>query len=257
MTGIPGFLGDEEIDRLERLHPEIRDRKCPTCAGTQVYRWRGEEHECLCSEQKRLRLRYLSAGIGDTYQRLSWQDLHVNTDMLTPIIDYLDNAEDYIRAGMGLLLHGPVGTGKTMLVNLVLKELVKRDWDCYYTTFAGAVENFTSTWGDKDEKRHFHRRFLSSRLLGLDDLGKEFRASTNLSVTTFDHILRTRVQNNRPTFLTTNMVPVEMRAGYGASTLSLLVEKSVEVPLSGVDFRPTSHGRTLEEIRAKETRPII
>lgn len=254
---VPGYLTNDEIDRLERSHPEIRDRKCPTCAGEKVFRWSGEQHECLCDEQKRLRLRYLHAGIGDTYQRLSWGDLGVPTEQLKPVIEYLDDAEAYIRAGMGLLLWGPVGTGKTMLLNLVLKELVKSHWDTYYTTFAGAVENFTATWGDNDEKKNFHRRFISSRLLGLDDLGKEYRSASGLSITTFDHILRTRVQHGRPTLLTTNMNPVEMRAGYGAGTLSLLVEKSVEVPLMGVDFRPRSHERTLAEIKAKEVRPIV
>ena len=93
-------------------------------------------------------------------------------------------------------------------------------------------------------------------MLLLDDLGKEFRRSNRLQQTTFDHILRTRVQNNRPTILTTNMNAAELSIGYGASVLSLLVEKSIELPLPGVDFRPLAHSRAVAEVGAGELGPI-
>lgn len=254
---IPGYLSNTDLERLQANNPELRSGRCPTCRDKKKFRWKGKECDCLCSEQKRLFVRYLHAGVGDTYQRLSWGDLSVPSEQLGPVIDYLDNAEDYINRGMGLLLHGPVGTGKTLLMNLVIKELVKNKYDSYATTFANTVEAFTATWGDKEEKRIFARRFMNSQVLGLDDLGKEFRASNGLPVTTFDHILRTRVTANRPTMLTTNMSAAELQHGYGGAVLSLLVEKSIEVPLKGADFRPISHDRTVKEIRNKEIRPII
>jgi DNA replication protein DnaC len=254
---IPGFLNNAEIERLKDTYPELRSSSCPTCGGAGYFRWEAEKRVCVCEQQKRLHMRYLHAGIGATYQRLSWSDLKIPAEMYEPAMDWIEHADEFIRAGMGLLLHGPVGTGKTLLANLVLKELVKKDLDCYCTTFAGAVENFTATWRDNEEKKIFARRFMGSQVLVLDDLGKEFRSSTHLSSTTFDHILRTRVQNSRPTILTTNMTPRDMRGGYGGAVLSLLVEKSIEVPLSGADFRPASHDRTVAEIRNKEVRPIV
>jgi DNA replication protein DnaC len=254
---VPGYLTDAELNRLEDLYPELKTGKCPTCDDKLKYKWQGQEHDCLCSEQKRLRVRYFNAGIGDTFQRLSWGDVHF--DLIdSPLIDYLDNAPAYIKAGMGLLLHGDIGSGKTMLGNLVLKELVKLGYNCFATTFASTVTAMTAGWGagNKAELKWFEKKFLYSDVLLLDDLGKEFRSTAGLSPTTFDHILRTRVTAGRPTILTTNMTAQELRGGYGAAVLSLLLEQSIDIELKGEDFRPKSNLRKQDEVKAKEQRPI-
>lgn len=253
---VPGFLSDAERDRLEAEFPHLKDDVCPTCRGAKAFRWQGEDRTCQCIEQKRLNTRYLHAGIGMTYQRLMWSDLVVPGEQLEPVIDYMDEADEYAFRGMGLLLHGPVGTGKTLIANLVAKELVKKDYSTYVTTFAATVESFTSTWGDKNEKKVFADRFMHSQMLVLDDLGKEFKGNNKLPQSTFEHILRTRVQANRPTILTTNMTAQELAVGYGSAALSMLVEKSVEVPLTGADFRPQANTRAKDEIAAREVRPI-
>lgn len=252
-----GYLSDAELARLKIHHPELHDQSCPTCKDTGTFRWKGKDHECQCSEQKRLRTRYLHAGIGLTYQRLSWSDVAFDLAKYPQLSKYMDDFDAYLSHGIGLFITGPVGTGKTLLLMLILKELVKRNYDCYSTTFANTVESFTATWGDNDEKRWFAKRFTSSQVLGLDDLGKEFRSSNRLAPTTFDNILRTRVQNSRPTLVDTNMTAAEVATGYGSAALSLLVEKSIEVPLTGADFRPKAHGRSLSEIENKEIRPIV
>lgn len=254
----PGYLSNAELKRLQSAYPELRHAGCPTCKDAGHFRWQGKDQECLCTEQKRLHVRYLHAGIGLTYQRLSWGDVGFDVAAACPkLADYLDNFDYYLANGMGLFIPGPVGSGKTLLLMLILKELVKRDYDCYTTTFANTVESFTATWGDNEEKRWFAKKFMGSQVLGLDDLGKEFRSSNRLAPTTFDNILRTRVQNARPTILTTNMTAQEVGHGYGSAALSMLVERSLEMPLTGADFRPIAHGRSLAEIENKETRPIV
>lgn len=250
------ILSDAELRRLEDDHPELRARQCPTCFGKKTYIWQGQQHECDCRTQQQLQLRYFYAGIGMNYQRLTWDDVAVPEDQLAPVLDYILNAHAYVRRGIGLVLHGPVGTGKTLLANLILKELVKLDYDSYVTTYASTVTAFTAGWGSRDDATWFANRFMRSQALALDDLGKEFRRSNALHSTTFDHILRTRVQADRPTILTTNMTAQELQGGYGAAVLSLLVEKSIDVPLTGADFRPASRDRIHAEIAAGEMRPI-
>jgi DNA replication protein DnaC len=248
------YLSDDELDRLKQEHPDLARGICPTCKGKGHYRWEGIRRDCMCREQKRLYTRYLHAGIGITYQRLTWGDLGAEVNPV--LMDYLDKAEAYIDRGVGLFINGPVGTGKTMLAMLVLKDLVKADYSCYATTFANTVEAFTSTWGDNDEKKRFADRFMFSDVLLLDDLGQEQRTANRLPQTTFDRILRTRVQDGRPTLLTTNMNATEIKVGYGAPVLSLLCEQSIEIPMSGDDYRPRAHDRTIAEARSGETRPI-
>lgn len=173
------------------------------------------------------------------------------------MLEYLDSAEAFIDRGIGLFLSGPMGTGKTLLAMLVLKDLVKKNYNCYATTFSNTVEAFTSTWGDNEEKKRFADRFMFSDVLLLDDLGQEQRTSNRLPQTTFDRILRTRIQDGRPTLVTTNMNAIEVQVGYGAPVLSLLCEQSIEIPMTGTDFRPKARDRTIAEARSGEQRPII
>jgi len=247
------FLTDDELAQVKATHPEITE-DCPTCRDGE-YTWQGTTKLCDCATQKRLNRLYSHAGIGQRYQRLGWNDLKVPEAQLAPIRKYLANAENYIASGIGLYISGDVGTGKTLVSNLILKDLVMAGHDCYFTTFSGAIEQFTSTWGDRDEKTRFAKRFMLSKVLCLDDLGKEFR--NRLSSTTFDHILRTRVFEARPTILTTNLHPTEISVGYGAPILSLLAEQSIHVHFTGGDYRPHAHYRSISEVEAGEVRAIV
>lgn len=247
-------LSDEELASIEASHPEMRSGVCPTCRDATTFTWQGQTRACACREQKRLYTLYARAGIGLKYMRMTWADVTVPTDQLRPVMDYLDKVDAYVNAGMGLFLSGSVGSGKTTVLNLILKDLVRRDYDCYSTTFVGAIDEFAATWRDDADKQRFAARFEYSKVLGLDDVGKEF--SNRLSGHTLDRILRSRDQEDRPTIVTTNLTGSQVYSGYGGPVLSLLVGQSIEVPLSGEDFRVQSRKRRVVEIEQGETRPI-
>lgn len=255
------YLPDDESSRLYRNHPHIGRsylEYCPTCNATGTYRWRGKEHSCDCEEQLQLHKWYLASGIGVTYQRLDFDDYQGPTDVLDGVVKYLERREDFLARGMGMFLVGSYGTGKTMLANLVLKEMVKDGHTCFATTFSQTVEMFTAGWSDKVEKEYFQRKFIGSRVLLLDDLGRELRGTKlALAETTFDAILRQRVQAGRATIITTNMEPEELGDGYGAAILSLIREKSLQLVFGGSDFRIEANSREVDEIMAGETRPIV
>lgn len=250
------ILSDDEYAALKQSHPELQSG-CPTCDGRTYYRWKGVSVDCDCNQQRQLYVRYAHAGIGKKFMQLSWEDLSLPKEQLDPIQAWLEQKKLNISRGRGLFLSGAVGTGKTLVLNLVLKEVIKADIAAYFTTFSGMVESFTSTWGDNEEKKRFATRFMRTRVLGLDDLGKEFRSANRLSATTFDHVLRTRVFEDRTTLLTSNLSSKEVQIGYGAAVLSLLAEQNVHVHFEGQDFRVKAHDRTGDEIAAGETRPIV
>lgn len=256
---LTSFLPDDEAERLYKKHPDIGqspETYCPTCLLERTFVWREQRYQCNCAQQLQLQKHYLAAGIGIPYQRLDWDDFEGADAIVEQLSKYLFDHGRYISRGVGLFLSGPVGTGKTMLANLVLKELVKKGYSCFATTFNQTMDFFTAGWHNADDQEYFRRKFLRSRVLLLDDIGKEMR--TKLTNSTLDAILRTRVQEGNPTFITTNLSSAEMESGYGAGILSLLKESSIyyEFPPED-DFRPRSHQRTLDEIRSGETRPIF
>ena len=249
------YLDDDEADRLYLKHPELGrspDDYCPTCAKTGIYRWKGADYPCDCEMQLQLHKHYLAAGIGATYQTLDWDDLENNKIKKT--IAELTESQDFVLRGSGLILYGDLGTGKTMVATLLLKQFVRDGYSCFATTFSEMIEMYTAGWYSDDEKTYFNRKVVDSQVLLLDDLKKE---PNRLQESTFDNVLRTRVQNRRSTIVTTNMTPQGLGEGYGAAALRLLREKAKAVEIHGDDFSDKANEREDAEKAAGERRPIL
>jgi DNA replication protein DnaC len=253
-------LPDEEFDAVVRHHPELAAgpyKYCPTCRKRGSYRYRGVEHACDCREQWQLNMSYLSAGIGLLYQRLDWDDYTGDPEAVSSLQAYVRNHYDYVDQGLGLLFTGARGVGKTMLATLVLKEFMRAGYSCFSATYSSAMEMYTAGWRDRDDKRRFDDRFLHTKVLLLDDMGREAKSSNNMQETTFEHIVRNRVQACRPTILTTNLNYGDLEESYGEAVMSLLTEQSMVVEMTGESFRPKSNARKFDEPESGERRPIF
>lgn len=251
-------LEDWQAAHLYRQNPGLgADPRtyCPTCLKTGTYAWGGQTHECDCYAQLNMHKHYLWAGIGTTFQRLDWSDYHGDPEALRISRRYLE--EDLHRRGVGLFFMGQFGTGKTMLHNLILKDLVKAGISCFATTFDSMMS--LSTGGDPVEREAFFWRVKNSQALLLDDVGKSMRASAaarNFHESTFDEILRPRVHNGLATLVNSNMNEEEIKEGYGAGILSLLRRNAISYTFTGTDFGPEAATRTTEELLRGEIRPI-
>lgn len=245
------FLEDDETSYLEARNPQfekIVKSGCPTC---------GNLHTCgECKEQLQLYKHYLNAGIGYTYQRLNWDDFHGDNRALLVAQTYLSKHQDMVRSGMGAMFHGSWGTGKTLITALMAKELVKLGYTVYFATFTQMVDEFTRGWGSNEDKARFEAKVVKSDIFILDDVGKEFRTKNNLSEATFDHVLRQRALDNRPTFMTTNMTMEELQTGYGSAIFSLLKERMIVHNMVGTDYREFARERTFKEIEEGRQRKI-
>jgi DNA replication protein DnaC len=227
---------------------------CPTCKKTGSYRWRGEVHECDCFEQLQLHKHYLNSGIGVPYQRLGWDDWMGDPALVEVARLYL--AKDYVDRGMGMFVWGDIGTGKTMLTTLVLKELVKRGKRCYAITAEELIDEFTKGWASNEDKRWYERKVKRCEVLLLDDLAKE-RNRGDLPKTTIDNLLRSRVQAGLPTLVTTNYEPKYLGIDYGSAALRLLHEQSLPVEMRGTDVSLAVNARNNQEMLDGEVRPIL
>ena len=254
------LLEDDEGEILYRDNPELGESPyeyCPTCRKRGTYRYKGVEHDCDCMEQLQLHKHYLLAGIGVLYQRLDWDHYTGDPEVVKTLQEYVRRHDDYVEQGLGLLFTGPRGIGKTMLATLVLKELLRAGYRCRYATYSSAMEMYTTGWRDLDIKRRFEDTFLRTRVLLLDDMGREAKSANNMQESTFEHILRNRVQSCRPTILTTNLNYDDLEEGYGAAAVSLLSEQSMVMEMTGDNFRPKSNARRFDEPEEGERRPIF
>ena len=260
-------LKSEDAERLYSTFPRLgRDPEkfCPTCRTKKFYVWQDERFECDCQLQLQLNKHYLNAGIGDMYQRYSWTDLDnpAGEQLKSVAKAYLDQAEDFVQAGMGIVFLGPWGRGKSLVSNLILKSLLWRENTVYATTFTSMIEMFTAGWKSTEDKRHFDQKTKKVGVLLIDDLGKEMTTSINLGGSTLDDVLRHRVHFAQPTFITSNMSKHELAKGqYGGAIASLISESFHIIDLAYVedtfDYRTSAGERKFQEIANGWTRPII
>lgn len=300
-------LKDEDSKRLMREMPNLPKSpdQCITCKGKKTFKWymyAAKEHydedisienldrgymdivdfECPCENQWVLN-RYLHhCGIGINYQRLMWIDLAVG--LPKAVREYKNNAESYLDNGLGITLVGTMGTGKSMIANLLLKDFIAIGYDGYFTTFAGLLEKFRSGFTSQEEKAWFFRRIRNAKILIIDDIGKEqqqaiFRgkdatnaarddreinsdASIIHTATAFaeaqlDEIVRYRVSQALPTLMTTNYSLDLLSQKYGDNIVSLMTETNEVVEFQGKDFRDLAKEKRKLEARAGLTRPIV
>lgn len=284
------FLSQDDSERLDREMPHLPKSPlhCVTCKGTRVFTWYDglgeciQEFDCNCENQWVVN-RYLHhCGIGINYQRLSWRDLAI--DIPEDIKEYLENVDKLVPFGLGFTLHGTIGSGKSLLCNLLLKHLIKQGYDGYFTTFSGLLEKFRSGFSSAEEKQWFYKRIKNAQILVIDDIGKEqqqtvFRAkdavnpvrddrdiksnasiqhiSTPIAESTLDEILRYRVNQALPTLVTTNFSMEELGEKYGSNIISLLMESNTIIEFEAGDFRRIAAQRKREEALAGLTRPIV
>jgi DNA replication protein DnaC len=258
------LITDEERDRLLIRHPDLPRsiEDCITCRGEKSFRWYADEeivdYECDCFGQYVLCLWLLAAGVDMHYQRLARRDvMGVPLDAMERVNAYQEEAEDYAQMGMGLVLRGIRGGGKTMLATLLLKQLLADGMDGYFTTFERLLSLHTKGWRDDEAAVWFERRVCSAGILVVDDMGRENEGRSAVSESAWDHVLRTRVAAQRPTIVTTNKTMEEMQAIYSPNSISLLSGCSEVIDFLGEDFRPRHFERTRFERKSGLRRPVV
>jgi DNA replication protein DnaC len=263
-------LSPGSSDRLKRIYPRLwadPNKTCVTCSKNQPVENGpfvflapgGVETECDCRSQWRLHRYLLNSGVLLSYQRISWDDVdnQVPAGAIDAIVEYVENAERYVNAGMGLILGGTPGTGKTLLATLLFKRLLENGHDGYFTQFNQLLDAYTAGWQDKDDREWFTRRVANAGVLVIDDIGKEGKGRENVTNPMFDMVIRSRVADDKPTIITTNYALSEMQAGYGGPVMSLLTEACFDHEVTGLDFRERARKRQQEELKAGIVRPVV
>lgn len=256
------LLTDAEVERLDAMHSGFKgSTACPTCDGKKTYEWpEGTVNDCDCNSQRILHRYFTYCGIGMRYQRLGWLDVtHVDPVARDKVFDYADHAGAYIHTGLGLNLYGKdMGTGKTMLATLLLKQLLSAGIDGYFTQFNELLDSHTATWGNNPEERAwFAKRIRNTGVLVIDDVGRENVGRLNVAEAMFDTVIRARHDACKPTIITTNKTPEEFESLYRSNIMSLLSGVCRLVPVAGSDYRPIESDKTLEETRKGLRRPIV
>lgn len=136
-------------------------------------------------------------------------------------------------SGLGLLLVGLPGHGKTTLASVALQELIRTmpfdtETPGMFMDYPKFLRMEKESWADDDVKEKIKEIYGDSRhsipLFVLDDLGKEYRTQSGWSENMFDALLRSRFNAGLPTIITTNVKTSKWRVTYGEAMESFAHE---------------------------------
>lgn len=150
------------------------------------------------------------------------KDIYVDDKSRVEVIKYINN---YIKAYnkdrlKGLYLTGSFGSGKTYLISALFNELAKQNINSVIVYFPEFLRTLKSSFNDIENSYNERFNYVKNvELLLIDDIGAE-----NLTTWGRDEILGTilqyRMQENLPTFFTSNLNMKELEEHLSITTSS-------------------------------------
>lgn len=268
-------LTNEESRRVNKINPtdQITDplTQCRTCLGKGEFPTRLLDDsvvlcKCSCMEQWMLSRILLESGIGDAYQRYGFNHLRgVSPQVMVQVVDYFNHLSGYLDAGIGMFLWSHSGgTGKSLILNLIIKQIVALGEQGYFATMTDFMEHHTASWSDEDHRKWFNGRVRFAKGLGLDDIGKENPNRVKVVDEALDAVVRGRINHALALFISSNLNPEHLGdlgkdfSRYQAGLLSLLNERTIVIEMvGGTDYRRTRRDELMRDAREGIRYPVV
>ena len=150
-------------------------------------------------------------------------------------------AEKFPNVRKGLLLTGPVGTGKTHLAAAITKALIDKLYAVYFGNVTDIMARIKGTYAkdaEMDEDEVIRVMTEKVDLLVIDDLGKEDETPNTMRV--LYQIINKLYENEKAVVITTNFgssILARKLGERGAAIVSRITGMCEPVSLSGKDWR--------------------
>lgn len=202
-----------------------------------------EELKKLMMRKKQDRISELlqKSGLGKRFQKKTFENFQITDANRAAFYQAKEFCANFPNTKRGLLITGPVGTGKTHLASAVTNDLIGRLYTVICRNITDIISLIKSTYGQKTELEEWEIVDILTTevdLLVIDDLGKE-RASENTNTLLYQ-IINRLYNDERPIVVTTNFTSVtlaEKLGERGQSIVSRLTEMCEPVRTCGEDWR--------------------
>ena len=154
------------------------------------------------------------------------------------ISKYIEKLPQILTTRQGLYLWGDYGQGKSALAAIILKEALKLQKIGFWVTakeYPGHVINQVE-WMDGILVT---QRCLQVPILVIDEL--QIRQEVKFQETCIEDLVRARISLNKPTILTSNIVPSVVQ-GLFPAFFSVLQECFASIHVKGYDWRAANKG---------------
>jgi len=239
------FLDPEQYDRvLQDFKTSIIDG-CVKCGGTGYLDSDEIDEEtlapevklCGCSELWNFRLKQIGAGIPKEFWDVEAVAIENNNECLGIIQRYIANLENARRNGLGFLMMGENGVGKTTMATLILAKAIRAGYSVFYISAHDMMDVVFKAFKD-DRLAGLLDTKLNSDFVVIDEIDKaRVKDNNSYVLTKVDSILRRRRGIIQPTTLITNMTQTELHSMLGESIMSIVSSSMKQLRFMPGDFR--------------------
>ena len=222
-------------------YTEIR-YTCPICQDTGYDGTR----MCACLKRELVAEGFRASGIGRLIEKQSFEnfslDYYRSSDKDYALMEQtLEAAKEFAETVPpqygNLLMMGGTGLGKTHLSTAIARRVIERGYEVRYENAQNVIaayehDRFRSGRDGEDERSAI---YLDAELLILDDLGTELVNS--FSVSAIYHLLNTRINREKPTIISTNLMQEELQAKYSDRIFSRLLGEYRILLFKGTNVR--------------------
>ncbi len=217
--------------------------ECALCGDTGYLE---DGQMCKCLKRELTRARILTSGMGERMRTQNFANFSLRYYTQGEERDRMQYCLDALRAyaydftpktAANLLLLGNTGLGKTHLSSAVAGVVLEKGYDvCYVnaTRLIGDFEKQRFGAGNGNLNGETDHYFVADFLI-LDDLGTE--VSNQFTASCLYDLITRRMDTEKPTLISTNLTPAELRKRYWDRITSRLLGEYRLLPFVGKDVR--------------------
>jgi len=236
-------------NRIDRSYMEERYH-CNICRDTGLVDGRA----CSCRKQLKIEKLYDLSSIDSRIQMENFDKFNpelfrkqrMAQEEISPyenIIKIKRSMEFYCshfaEGSPNLYFYGPVGTGKTYMINSMAKRLLDSGVSVLYQSASELTEYLSSYTFMYSEEKKLNREkaefIYNADLLIIDDLGTEF--INELTKSNLFEVINKRIVNGRTTIISSNIAPYELETYYDARIYSRIMGEYRPYEFFGNDLR--------------------
>lgn len=244
------YCGKCHTPKESLFPPELRQQgfyKHPSLCRCAQERQEREEQERLARESA-LRVAALRREAFRDIPAAGWRfdQAAAHTPQLEKARKYVAHWEEFYKDGLGLLLFGGVGTGKSYAAGCIANALIEREVSVLFVSMTDAVNRMQGNFGA--DRETYLKALLRPDLLILDDLGAERNTACGRE-RVFD-VINDRRLSGKPMIVTTNIPLAAMKNAADLDDRRIydrILEVCAPIAFTGESFRTTNAAENLKK----------
>jgi DNA replication protein DnaC len=162
------------------------------------------------------------------------ENAKIKREVHKTVREYCDNLDRAKNQGLGILFHGRWGVGKSLLASCILKKALLKG----YTVKMRYLPEIIEALKPNGDREGIKKEFEEKDFYCIDDFGHGYsKSGSDFVPKEFDTLFMSRVKWSKPTLITTNFEPKEIKEFYGEHLFSVFSSCMKPLWVPGDDHR--------------------